>query len=88
MFSVSQTATLKRILRPRCYNVITWNEVTRLFKVLGTDVHPIKNERLRMIRNGVPAIFHIASKPQIVSDEAIKSLRYFLIMTGGVDYEV
>lgn len=61
---------------------INWSEIENLLKACGAEISEGRGSRVRIILNGVRAVFH-RPHPQKETDKgAVKSMRRFLIEAG------
>ena len=62
---------------------IRWADIEALFKALGADISEGAGSRVRVLLNGVPAIFHRPHPKPATDKGAVKSVRRFLKSVGG-----
>ncbi|WP_322517363.1 type II toxin-antitoxin system HicA family toxin [Rhodopseudomonas palustris] len=66
---------------PVCAGIV-WNDVEALFRACGAEISEGSGSRVRVVLNGVRAVFH-RPHPQKETDKgAVKSVRRFLIESG------
>ena len=61
---------------------INWSDVESLLLYLGAQITEGKGSRLRIVLNGVRAVFHRPHPRKETDKGAIKSMRRFLIEAG------
>lgn len=77
-----QRNTLKLIFEdPVCSDVV-WNDIEKLFTVLGGKVSEGNGSRVRVLLNGVIAIFHRPHPERVTDKGVLKSVRRFLVNAG------
>jgi len=77
-----QRRTLKRIFeKPECSD-ISWIDIESIFTALGADISEGKGSRVRVVLNGVRAVFHRPHPNRITNKGAIRSVRRFLQEAG------
>ena len=74
--------TLKAIFADPVRSNIHWSDIESLLKSLGAEVSEGSGSRVRILLNGVRAVFH-RPHPQRETDKgAVKSMRRFLTEAG------
>lgn len=74
--------TLEDIFRNPISSSVNWSDVESLFIGLGAQISEGKGSRVRVLLNGVRAVFH-RPHPQIETDKgALMSVRKFLEHAG------
>ncbi|MBP7949289.1 MAG: type II toxin-antitoxin system HicA family toxin [Verrucomicrobiales bacterium] len=77
-----QRDTLTQIFRNPVLASIPWSEIESLLKALGAEISEGRGSRVRIVLNGVRAVFH-RPHPQPTTDKgAVKSVRRFLTEAG------
>lgn len=75
-------ATLEAIFASPVRASIRWTDIESLFRALGADVEEGSGSRVRVLLNGVVAVFH-RPHPQPTTDKgAVKSVRRFSETAG------
>ncbi|MBI5132083.1 MAG: type II toxin-antitoxin system HicA family toxin [Rhodopseudomonas palustris] len=66
---------------PVCASIV-WTDIEALFRACGAEISEGSGSRVRVVLNGVRAVFH-RPHPQKETDKgAVKSVRRFLIESG------
>jgi hypothetical protein len=61
---------------------IAWRDIAAMFIVLGADVSEGNGSRVRVVLNGVRAVFHRPHTQKEARKGAVKSVRKFLEAAG------
>lgn len=61
---------------------ILWSDIESLLKALGTEISEGSGSRVRIVLNGVRAVFHRPHPRKETDKGAVKSMRRFLIEAG------
>lgn len=77
-----QRRTLKAIYANPVRSDIVWTDVESLFVALGATVSQGRGSRVRVLLNGVKAVFHEPHPEKEVCKDAVKSVREFLENAG------
>ena len=81
-----QRKTLELIFKNPVPSNVRWTDIETLFKGFGGEVSEGDGSRVRIILNGVKAVFH-RPHPQKVTDKgALISVRRFL-KNAGIDHD-
>ena len=83
--SSKQLKTLIRIFERPTRSDIEWREIESLLDAFGAKVTEGSGSRKRISLNSVRAVFHEPHPRKELDKGAIKSLRYYLIISGTVD---
>jgi hypothetical protein len=62
---------------------IAWRDVESLLVALGAEVTQGSGSRVRVMLNGVRAVFHEPHPGKEISKAAVRSVREFLTQTGN-----
>ncbi len=74
--------TLNSIFHNPVKSDLPWKEIESLFKALGGEISQGRGSRVRVVLNGIRAVFH-RPHPQKVTDKgALLSVRRFLTTAG------
>ena len=74
--------TLQAIFDNPVRSDVVWTDIEKLFTALGGEVSQGRGSRVRIVLNGVRAVFH-RPHPQRETDKgALKSVRRFLLEAG------
>ena len=74
--------TLNSIFHNPVKSDLPWKEIESLFKALGGEISQGRGSRVRVVLNGIRAVFH-RPHPQNVTDKgALLSVRRFLTTAG------
>ena len=74
--------TLQAIFEDPVRANIVWTDIERLLKVLGAEISEGRGSRIRIVLNGVRAVFHRPHPRKETNKGAVKSMRRFLIEAG------
>ena len=77
-----QRQTLKAIFTSPVRSDIKWTDIENLFKALGAKVSQGKGSRVRVLLNGVKAVFHEAHPEKETDKGAVKAVKEFLEDAG------
>ncbi|WP_242053049.1 type II toxin-antitoxin system HicA family toxin [Planktothricoides raciborskii] len=73
-----QRRTLKAIYANPVRSDIVWTGVESLFVALGATISQGRGSRVRVVLNGVKAVFHEPHPEKEICKAAVKSVREFL----------
>jgi hypothetical protein len=74
--------TIKAIFIDPVQSNIRWSDIEAMLKALGAEISEGNGSRVRIVLNGVRAVFH-RPHPQKETDKgAVKSMRRFLTEAG------
>ena len=77
-----QQKILDRIFQNPVRSDVQWNDIENLLRALGTEISEGRGSRVRIVLNGVRAVFH-RPHPQKETDKgALQSMRRFLQEAG------
>jgi len=74
--------TLTSIFAEPTRSNINWNDIESLFLALGGEVSEGRGSRVRVVLNGVRAVFHRPHPEKETDKGAVKSVRRFLLEAG------
>ena len=77
-----QRQTLKAIFTSPVRSDIKWTDIENLFKALGAKVSQGKGSRVRVLLNGVKAVFHEPHPEKETDKGAVKAVKEFLEDAG------
>ena len=77
-----QRRTLARLFADPIEGNIKWREIESLFLALGAVLSEGKGARVRVMLNGVPAVFHRPHPRPNVGKGVVKAVRIFLVDAG------
>jgi hypothetical protein len=77
-----QRNTLRLIFEDPVRSDVVWSDIERLFTALGSKVSEGNGSRVRVLLNGVVAIFHRPHPERVTDKGALKSVRRFLVNAG------
>lgn len=77
-----QSMTLKAIFKEPVQSNVKWVDVESLFKHLGAEISEGNGSRVRVILNGVKAVFHRPHPRKETDKGALVSVRRFLDNAG------
>ena len=77
-----QRQTLIAIFTLPVRSDIKWHEIENLFKALGAEVSQGRGSRVRVLLNGVRAVFHEPHPEKETDKGAVKAVREFLKNAG------
>jgi hypothetical protein len=77
-----QRKTLEEIFKDPVCADLPWADIENLFIALGAQVSPGDGSRVRVILNGVFAVFHRPHPERVTDKGALKSVRRFLTNAG------
>jgi len=80
--SKKQNETLQAIFKEPIQCNVKWKNVESLFKYLGAEVSQGNGSRIRVILNGVKAVFHRPHPRKETDKGALISVRKFLENAG------
>jgi len=83
-----QKDTLQAIFRDPVQSNVKWKSIEALFKHLGAEISEGSGSRVRVILNGVKAIFHRPHPRKETDKGALVSVRRFLKNAGVNDDEI
>ncbi len=77
-----QQKILDRIFQNPVRSDVQWNDIENLLRALGAEISEGRGSRVRIVLNGVRAVFH-RPHPQKETDKgALQSMRRFLQEAG------
>jgi len=76
--------TLEAIFENPIRSDVVWNNVEALLKTLGAEITEGSGSRVRIVLNGIRAVFHRPHPRKEIDKGALRSMRYFLIAAGIV----
>lgn len=77
-----QKQTLQDVFEDQVRSNILWTDIESLLRACGAEISEGKGSRIRIVLNGVRAVFH-RPHPQKETDKgAVKSMRRFLTEAG------
>jgi hypothetical protein len=79
MVNSRQRRTLQAIFQEPTRADLSWREIESLFDALGAEVREGKGSRVRVLLNGVAAVFHRPHPRPAAGKGAVESVREFLI---------
>lgn len=74
--------TLKRIFTNPVQSSIAWKDIEAMLIALGADVSEGNGSRVRIVLNGVRAVFHRPHPHKETDKGAVMSMRRFLTEAG------
>lgn len=77
-----QQRTLQLIFEDPVRSDVPWDAVENLFDALGAEISEGSGSRVRVILNGVFAVFHRPHPERVTDKGALKSVRRFLVNAG------
>jgi hypothetical protein len=77
-----QQKTLTQIFRDPVLASIAWSDIESLLRALGAEIAEGRGSRVRIVLNGVRAVFHRPHPEPTTDKGAVKSVRRFLTETG------
>lgn len=77
-----QNETLRAIFKEPTQSNVKWTDIESLFKNLGAEVSQGNGSRIRIILNGVKAVFHRPHPRKETDKGALISVRRFLENAG------
>ena len=77
-----QSETLKAIFKNPVQPDVKWIDIESLFKHLGAEINQGNGSRVRVILNGVKAVFHRPHPKKETDKGALVSVRRFLENAG------
>jgi hypothetical protein len=77
-----QRQTLTAIFATPIRSDIKWTEIEKLFLALGATISQGKGSRVRVLLNGVKAVFHEPHPEKETDKGAVKAVREFLENAG------
>ena len=79
-----QRQTLNKILEKPERSDIPWSNIESLIVALGGEISKGRGSRVRVVLNGVKAVFHRAHPERVSEKGAVKSVRRFLKESGVI----
>lgn len=79
--------TLEAIFKKPIQSNVRWNDIESLFKNLGAEISEGNGSRVRIILNGVKAVFHRPHPTDETDEGALVSVRKFLENAGVNPYD-
>jgi HicA toxin of bacterial toxin-antitoxin, len=73
-----QKETLEVLRRDPTPADLKWDDVESLFKALGAEVSQGNGSRIRVVLNGVRAVFHQPHPSKEVKKSSVRAIRTFL----------
>jgi hypothetical protein len=61
---------------------VSWSDVESLLRGLGATIEEGRGSRVRVLLNGIPAVFHRPHPRKETDKGALKSVRHFLAKAG------
>lgn len=80
--SKKQLKTYKEIYSDPVRSDISWSDIEKLFLYLGADIQEGNGSRVRVVLNGIKAVFHRPHPERVTDKGAVKSVRKFLNNSG------
>jgi len=80
--NTKQQQTYKRIFENPISGDLKWKDVESLFEALGAEISEGRGSRVRVVLNGVKAVFHRPHPSPSTNKGALKSVRVFLENAG------
>ena len=77
-----QKKTLNSIFEESVRSDVEWDGIEKLLKALGAELSEGNGSRIRVILNGVRAIFHRPHPKKETDKGALRSVKRFLIAAG------
>ena len=77
-----QKKTLNSIFEEPVRSDVEWDGIEKLLKALGAELSEGNGSRIRVILNGVRAIFHRPHPKKETDKGALRSVKRFLIAAG------
>ena len=87
MLNNKQQKTLLSIFKDPPRADIPWKDIENLFIAFGGEISEGRGSRVRVLLNGVVAIFHRPHPERVTDKGALKSVRRFLLNAGVVTEE-
>ncbi len=79
---------LEKIFKTPVASDVRWNDIEKLFIALDAEISEGSGSRVRVVLNGVKAVFH-RPHPQKTTDKgALVSVRKFLMNAGIINDEI
>jgi hypothetical protein len=78
----NQRKTLELIFKVPVPSDVRWSDVETLLEGLGAEISEGNGSRVRVVLNGVKAVFHRPHPKNITDRGALVSVRKFLINAG------
>ncbi|MFD1675777.1 type II toxin-antitoxin system HicA family toxin [Alicyclobacillus fodiniaquatilis] len=79
-----QKQTLQDIFEDPVRSNILWTEIESLLRACGADLSEGRGSRVRIVLNGVRAVFHRPHPKKEIDKGAVKSMRRFLTEAGVI----
>ena len=77
-----QRQTLQNIFTSPIRADIKWTDIENLFKALGASITQGRSSRVRVLLNGVKAVFHEPHPEKETNKGAVKAVKEFLEKAG------
>ena len=74
--------TLRNVFENPVRSDITWSDIENMLIAYGAEISEGSGSRVRIVFNGVRAVFHRPHPKKETSKGAVKSMRRFLIEAG------
>jgi hypothetical protein len=79
-----QRQTLERIFEKPERSDISWSDIEGLFIAFGAEISEGRGSRVRVRISDVKAVFHRPHPQRVTNKSTIRSVRRFLIESGGI----
>ncbi len=77
-----QRKTLDAIYEIPPRSDIRWADILSLLKAVGAELGEVRGSRVKIVLNGVPAIFHRPHPKPVTDKGSVGSMRRFLASAG------
>ena len=77
-----QSGTLNAIFEDPARADIAWRDTESLLRALGAELSEGKGSRVRVVLNGVKAVFHEPHPEKEMGKGMVRSVREFLVAAG------
>lgn len=77
-----QQKILDRIFQNPVREDVQWNDIENLLRALGAEISEGRGSRVRIVLNGVRAVFHRPHPQKETDNGALQSMRRFLQEAG------
>ena len=78
----TQISTLKKVFQVPVLPNVNWADIEKLFLSLGAEISEGRGSRVRVVLNGVKAVFHRPHPRKETDKGALVSVRKFLENAG------
>ena len=84
LVNTKQRQTHKQIFENPIPGDLKWRDIESLFEALGAEISEGRGSRVRVVLNGVKAVFHRPHPSPSTKKGTVKSVRIFLENAGKI----